>query len=152
MPKVVSLEQIVAALDLPDQEWESFLDPESGQIVTVTDEDRDALESGEAEDVPEWQRELLPAIREAVESDRFLRLPTSFEIHEWSIMERFGRSIEDPSVQSDILEVLHGTGAFRSFRRELDRHGLGERWYEYRGSAFEQIARDWLGQHGITFR
>jgi hypothetical protein len=42
------------------------------------------------EDLPDWQREALPKDREAVESDRFLALPGSFDVYGWSIMERFG--------------------------------------------------------------
>ena len=32
---------------------------------------------------------MMPKIRAALESDRFLELPDRFDIHEWSIMERF---------------------------------------------------------------
>jgi len=151
---VVSLEAIVEALDAANDEWESFLDPETGEVITVTDEDRMALENPESESdaVPAWQQELLPKIREAVESGRFPRLPDSFEIHEWSIMDRFGHTLEEPSARSEVLDAIRGASAFRSFRRTIDRHGLLERWYEYRKEAFEQVARDWLGEHGIPFK
>ena len=37
MPLVVSLQDIVAAMDLPNQEWESFLDRDSGEVVTLAE-------------------------------------------------------------------------------------------------------------------
>ncbi|MGD0266664.1 MAG: hypothetical protein ABSD47_17170 [Candidatus Methylomirabilota bacterium] len=44
MTAEVSLRDIVAAMDPPNAEWASYLDPETGEIVTVTDEDRRLLE------------------------------------------------------------------------------------------------------------
>ena len=152
MPAVVSLQDIVAAMDLPNEDWESFLDPESGEIVTVTEEDRSALEDPEPNLLPEWQREQLPKIRQALESDRFLRLPDSFEIHEWSIMEHFCQTIEDPSARDDLWDAIHGSGAFRLFRRTLERLDLRDRWYAYRECAFERVARDWLESHSIAYK
>ena len=45
MTAEVSLQEIVAAMDLPNAEWASYLDPDTGEIVTVTDEDRRLLEA-----------------------------------------------------------------------------------------------------------
>ncbi|MCP4039881.1 MAG: hypothetical protein GY733_23250 [bacterium] len=152
MSVIVSLEDIVGAMDLPNQEWESFLDPELGEIITVTEDDRSALEDAEPDLLPDWQRELLPKIRKAVESDSCVRLPTSFDIHEWSIMERFCHAVGDASAQGELLESIHRSGAFRAFRSTLDRLGLREQWYAYRQAGLEQIARDWLEAHRIPYK
>ena len=40
MGVIVSLKEIVDAMDLPNEEWVSYLNPTTGEIVTVTDEDR----------------------------------------------------------------------------------------------------------------
>ena len=152
MALVVSLQDVVSAMDLPNQEWESFLDPDSGEIITVTEDDLSALEDPEPDLLPDWQRELLPKIRKAVESDSCLRLPTSFEIHEWSIMERFCRTLGDDSAQGELLDAIHGTGAFRVFRHTLDRLGRREQWYAYRQTMLEQMARDWLESNRIRYK
>lgn len=150
MPAKVSLQDVVEAMDLPNQEWESFLDPESGEIITVTDEDHSAL-AAEDEDLPEWQREQLPKLREVVGSDRFLQLPDATEIHEWSIMERFSQGVEAPAARDALLVAIHGRGAFRMFRATLERFELRDEWYAFRGAVFEEIARSWLREHGIPF-
>jgi hypothetical protein len=152
MPVIVSLQDVVSAMDMPNQEWESFLDPDSGEIITVTADDLGALEDPEPDLLPDWQRELLPSIRKAVESDSCLRLPTSFEIHEWSIMERFSHTVGEASAQEELLDSTHGSGAFRVFRRTLERLGLREQWHAYRQSRFEQIARDWLEANHIPYK
>ena len=152
MPVEVSVQDIVEAMDLPNSEWEAFLDPDSGEIITITDDDRSSLEDEEPELLPAWQREHLPKIREVLESDRFLRLPDSSEIHEWSIMERFCGSVDAPGPRAELLDAIHGAGAFRLFRATLERLGLRDRWYTFRGAAFEEIARSWLRAHDIHFR
>jgi len=152
MPAIVSLQDIVNAMDLPNQEWESFLDPDSGEIITVTDDDLSALEDPEPDLLPDWQRELLPSIRSAVESDSFLRLPTSFDIHEWSIMERFCHTVDDAAAQAELLDSIHGSGAFRVFRRTLDRLDLREQWYAFRQARLKQIARDWLEANRVPYK
>jgi hypothetical protein len=49
----VKLRDVVEALDLPNQDWQSYLNPDTGEIVTVTDEDRDLVEDGEdLDDLP----------------------------------------------------------------------------------------------------
>jgi hypothetical protein len=151
MPPEVSLQDVVEAMDLPNQEWESFLDPESGEIITITDEDRSALDYGDPDELP-GGRGQLQKLREVLESDRFLRLPDSAEIHEWSIMERFCKSVEAPAARAELLEAIHGTGAFRFFRATSERLGLRDQWYAYRAAAFEEIARDWLQVHGIPYK
>ena len=108
----VKLSDVVEAMDLPNQDWGSYLNPDSGEIVTVTDEERRLVEDGEhLDDVPDWQRETLPKAREALESDRFLALPGSFEIHEWSIMQQFAQSQSGHRQADELLHSLHGRGA-----------------------------------------
>ena len=152
MPVVISLQNIVDAIDLPNPEWESFLDPATGEITTLTDEERGSLEDPEPDLLPEWLREQLPKIREALQSDRLLRLPDSFEIHEWSIMERFCQTISEPRERAELLDAIHGSGAFRMFRGALERRGYREQWYSFRDSALERIARDWLESHRIQYK
>ena len=151
MPAAVLLQDIVHAMDVPDSEWESFLNRETGETVTVSDEDRRALEEA-TDDLPEWQREILPKIREAVESDRYLQLPDQFEIDEWSIMERFARSRQNPEIAEELLDAIHGAGAFRLFRNTIDRLGIEKDWYRFRDESLKSIARDWLAGHGIPYK
>lgn len=151
MAVVISLRQVVDAIDLPGDDWVSCLDPDTGEIVTVTDEDRHLLERGCLDEVPEWQRDILSKVRAALEFDRYLRLPGRFEIHEWAIMERFSRAQEAESIREELLGAIHGSGAFRHFRRAIRRFGLEEAWSRFRDGAFEQLAREWLEAHNLPY-
>jgi Uncharacterised protein family (UPF0158) len=154
MTVIVSLKEVVDAMDPPNDEWTSYLNPKTGEIVTVSDEEHRLVEDEELNeaDLPEWQRESLPKVREALESDDFLALPDKFEIHEWAIMERFSNSQSSARCRDELLDAIHGTGAFRSFRSAIRRLGIEDEWFRFRQSALEEIAKDWLEAHGVSFR
>ena len=154
MGVVISLKDVVDAMDLPNSDWISYLNPKTGDIVTVTDEDRQLVEDEDLDEanLPEWQRESLPRVRAALESDDFLALPDKFEIHEWAIMERFANSQVRETRREELLDAIHGAGAFRSFRSAVRRLRIEDEWFKFRQSAFEGIALGWLEAHGISFR
>jgi len=148
----VRLREVVEAMDLPNQGWQSYLNADTGEIVTVTDEERDLVEDGASpDDLPAWQRDALPKVREALESTRFLPLPGSFEVHEWSIMERFGQARPSAQQREELLDSLHGRGAFRMFKSAIRRLEVEDEWYRFRDSAFEEIAKHWLESSGIPY-
>jgi uncharacterized protein UPF0158 len=154
MGVVVSLRDVIDAMDLPNNDWTSYLNPRTGEIMTVTDEDRRLVEDEDLDEanLPDWQRESLPKVRAALESSDFLALPDKFEIHEWAIMERFANSQVREARRDALLDAIHGAGAFRSFRSTVRRLRIEEEWFSFRQSAFERIALGWLEAHGISFR
>jgi hypothetical protein len=78
-------------------------------------------------------------------------LPTSFDIHEWSIMKRFGQERGNARQRDELLDSLHDRGAFRMFKSALRRLSIEEEWYRFRDSAFKEIAKDWLESNGIEY-
>jgi hypothetical protein len=154
MATVISLRKVVEAIEAQGDESESYFDPTTGEIVLVTEEDRRLVEEGRAEDpdLPEWQREVLPKIREALESKRLLRLPNRFEVHDWEIMRQFAEAQEDERVQHELHDAIHGAGAFRMFKGTIRRLGIEEDWYRFHEGALEEIARDWLEEHQLPYK
>lgn len=149
---VVSLRDVVAEMDLPNEEWTAYLNRRTGELITVTDEDLRAAEAeAGSEEVPEWQREVIPKVGEVLNSEDFLPLPGKFEIHEYGIMERFCCEVTDPGLRETLQTAIRGRGAFRRFKELIHERGLAEAWYEYRQRALEDIAADWLETHGIAY-
>ena len=152
MGVVLALRDIVDAIESQSNEGEAYLDPETGEIVQVSEDERALVEQGcSHDDLPAWQRELIPKVREALESDRFLALPDRFEVHEWAIMERFSQEQNERACKV-LLGAIHGSGAFRHFRGAVERLGLLDAWYRYREEAIVQIARDWLEEHKLAYK
>ncbi len=154
MAAVVSLREVIEALEMQSDDCVSYLDPDTGEIITVTLEERDLAEETEEslEDVPEWQRQMLPKVRAVLSSDRCLQLPDRFEIHEWSIMDEFAQTRDSERMREDLLDAIHGAGAFRMFRSTIRRLGIENRWYKFREEALAEIARNWLEEHKLSYK
>ena len=132
----------------------SCLDPDTGEILTATEEVRRLAEEPEEsqDDLPEWQREMVRKVRDVLASDSCLHLPGRFEIDEWSIMDEFAQTQHSERVRQELLEAIHGAGAFRMFRSTIRRLGLEIDWYRFREEALVEIARDWLEVHKLPYK
>lgn len=152
MAVVISLSEVVEAIELQTDESISYLDPDTGKIVFVTDEMQRMVEEGTFDNIPEWMRKALPEVREALESGRCLPLPSKFDVHEWAIMDRFSRAQENDRVREELLDAIHGAGAFRMFRSTIRRLGIEQAWFQFRDRVMEEIAREWLEEHNLPYK
>lgn len=146
----VSLRKFVAEMDLFG-EGRAFLSRRTGEILAATDDDLAAAEGEDDADVPEWQQEVLPKIREALTSDDWLALPSKFDLDEYGIMEDFCRTVADATLRGDLLDTIGGRGTFGRFKNMLHRHNLQDRWYQFRDDALREIAVQWLRAHEIPY-
>jgi hypothetical protein len=154
----VKLQDVVEHLDMLNDESAAYLNKRTGELYWLTedellgseevDEDED---EDELVDLPDWQREARLKAKEVTESDDWLELPGKFEIHEYNLMEEFCRSIEDEEHSKRMLQQIRGSGAFRRFRGAIAGIGLEQAWYQFRASALERIAVDWLDEHQIAY-
>jgi hypothetical protein len=67
-------------------------------------------------------------------------------------MNDFCYSIDDENDRAELLDAIHGNGAFRMFRKTTERLGILESWYQYRKNALEKIARQWLDSHNLPYK
>jgi Uncharacterised protein family (UPF0158) len=148
----VSLRDVVEALDLESDELHSYLDPDTGEIVTFNDDEARMAESGKWESAPAWMKEYLPKLKRILEDDRMLELPDRVHIDEWRMMQDFALEEAQCRCRSELTAAVHGEGAFRRFKNAIQRLGLEESWYQYRQAAFEQVAKEWLEENKIQYR
>ena len=149
---IVSLRDVVEALDLESDELHSYLDPDTGEIVTFNDDEARLAESGEWDTAPEWMKEYLPKVKRALEDDRILELPDRVHIDEWRMMQDFALDEAQCRCRAELTSAVHGPGAFRLFRSAIQRLGLEDSWFQYRQAAFEQVAKEWLEENKIQYR
>jgi uncharacterized protein UPF0158 len=148
----VSLPAVASEMDLPNDDWTAYLNRRTGELVTVTDEDARAAEDEAADDdLPDWQAERIPKVREVLASDDFLPLPSRFDINEYRIMERFCHQVTDPKVRADLLRAIQGAGAFGRFKTLAQHCGLVDEWHTFRDRAIANIAAAWLEANGIAY-
>jgi hypothetical protein len=153
MAAIVSLRDVIHEMEIMSDEATAYINRKTGELITITDEMFSLAEDpDEAAEAAEWQKDLLSKAREVAASEDFIPLPSKFDIHEWSIMERFARSVSDEAVSDELEAALHGRGAFGRFKDALRRRGITDAWDRYRDAALQEIASEFLEAHGIEFR
>jgi len=125
------------------------LNKKTGEIYTAIDEDLHDADYGE--EIGSYSGATLEKEKDILESDDWIRLPSQFDVHEWEIMKRFCDTIEDETLREELLNAIHGSGAFRMFKDVLYRHGIEENWFSFKEEAFKEIAIQWCEENEIEY-
>jgi hypothetical protein len=156
MADEVKLDVIIEALESVDDSISSYLDIETGEVHSITEEEFDLAGDPQTaiEDLPNWQREAVKLARSIQEQEgkRYLALPDKFDVHEWAIMERFSMTLRDAQLRNNFHDGIRGAGAFRLFKHLLTEYSLWEAWNRFKQVALRQMAIQWCKENGITFR
>jgi hypothetical protein len=97
MAVIVSLRDFIEEMDLMTDEATAYINRKTGELITLTHEEAALTEDpDEAATAPQWQKDFLLKVREVLASEDYIPLPSKFEIHEWSIMERFAGPLPMP--------------------------------------------------------
>lgn len=151
MGTAVSIKEVVDAFETAADEMSSYVNRATGQVVSVTDEVLGLAKEDPDADMASGLSEAIAEARCILGSDEWLELPSKFDLHEWGIMDQFGRSLASESERSAVADAIHGSGAFRNFKVTIRRLGVEAAWFAFKRLALEKIARDWLEQNGLRF-
>lgn len=149
----VKLDDIIEGLEFQSDESSSFLNKKTGEVVLISDEEMQAAEDDEPiEDFPQWQQDPVRIAKEIVaETGDYIELPSKFDIHEYSIMEKFCLSLDDPEMYENFCDLITGSGAFRRFKDAIHEYDIADDWYKYRDNALRETAIEWCNENGIEF-
>jgi hypothetical protein len=152
----VSLNNIVQEMQAISDTITIYFKRSTGEFIMITDEYVYAAESDEPlDDRPEWEQAAIQmtadVLAHANDGD-YVSLPSRYDIHEHSIMERFCRTVANQKIANDLSRSLSGKGAFRRFKDTIRIHGIEDGWYRFRDEIFTEIAREWCKENGITWR
>jgi hypothetical protein len=148
----VHLTDLVDGMEWQTDETHSYLNQETGEVVTVSYDELHAAEiNAPLDQFPEWQHHILLIAKDILETEKYLMLPSKFEIHEYRIMEQFCLSIADDELMETMYHSIKGRGAFRRFKDNIYRYDIADEWYAYREKALKQIAINWCHTHGIAY-
>lgn len=138
----IPLELIVSAIEMADDEWNQYLDIEKMEVVSLPEEPFLGRYDEEDQELSE--------LIEAEWQVRFFGLPSKYDIHEYSIMERFIWSLPEGQMQNSLENAIRGRGAFRRFKDAIIRYGIEQDWYDYQEEAYRKIAMEWCDGHGFA--
>jgi hypothetical protein len=145
MAGVVNLQDIVDELSIISDVMKSFVDRETGEVITVETEDLGFAEEGEEEDADET------ALAIVKNWDRYEELPEKRDVNDWEIMQEFCESVEPPKHRDRLLRAIQGRGAFRYFKDLATEFGIIKEWYAFRENALREIAREWCEENEIAY-
>lgn len=97
MAPLPSLDDVANELDALSQDMRAYIHRETGELITLLEAQIAFMEEGEEEALDDLgaDDEERARLQEMAESGKWLKLPDSFEIHEWQIMRDFADSITD---------------------------------------------------------
>lgn len=126
------IDKITEAIEMVSEESKGYYYTETGEIVWVFDFDND-------------DEELLYDMEENYQ--KYIPLPTQYDIHEYSIMRDFADEIGVSSISAQLNDCLRGKGAFRRFKDKVYYLGIEKEWFAYKAAAYRQIAENWCEEH-----
>lgn len=135
----IELQQVIDAIEMADDNWTGFYDSQTGETVWLGDRDFD--------DDYEETEELIET-----SENRFYRLPTKFDIHEYSIIEEFVDDLPAGAIRNELMNAIRGRGAFRRFKDSIYYHGIEQQWYDYQAEAYKRIAIRWCQDEGLEYK
>ena len=132
----VKLSDIIDAIEMTDQYSEYFLDKETGKVEWVSDM---AMTQEEQEEV-----------YDRMDEHGLYRLPTSFDIRDYDIMEDFIDTLSG-SNHDRLASAIQGKGAFRRFKDAVIRLGIDKQWYDFQADAYKRKAARWCEDNDIEY-
>ena len=132
----VKIQDIIDAMEMIDQYSECFIDKETGEIEQISD--------------MVMTREEQEEIYDRLDEHEFYRLPSSFDLREYDIMEDFISDMPE-GVRDRMYSVIQGRGAFRRFKDMVYEMGIEQLWYEFHDDAYRMKAVRWCEENGIEY-
>ncbi len=132
----VKLSDIIDAMEMTDPYSEYFLDHETGEIVWISEMVMTNDEQEKAYD--------------QLDEHGFYRLPTSFDIREYDMMEDFIDSLPDPA-HTRLAGTIRGKGAFRRCKDTVRPLEIVSQGYDVRDAEYARKAMEWCIENNLEF-
>jgi hypothetical protein len=167
----IDLSELEHAFDSGSEIIFYYLDLDTGEVISVSDEERVMLESiyesyydeqsqtvdwenaFEKEHIPDWQCGRLQEADRVEEGfgSRFIAIPSEGSHEGYRDMEAFIPTVRNRRLQEHLERAISGRGAFRYFKDVLlDYPAERERWFQFKGERLHLRILDWLEAHGIS--
>ncbi len=142
---------IVESMDLIGDGVDVYFDLETNETRPVTEMEVESIDQL-SDESSEWENEVAVETKQILDNidGRFLKLPDSFEINQLNIMNDFAEAQSDEEVAVKLRNAIHGSGAFKKFKKLLLENELETEWFQFRSDKFRTMALEWCEANGIT--
>ena len=149
----IDLSELEMAFDSGSELISFYLDIETGEVISISEEERGLLEriyatsydertqqvdweaAFQEKHIPDWQRERLREV-DRIEADlgtRLIAIPAEGSFEGYRDMEAFIATVQSPRLQERLERAISGRGAFRYFKDVLLDYPIErERWFQFK--------------------
>jgi len=148
----VDMAELEAAFEDASWEMNYYLDLETGEVITVTDEMRLYWEEPPDYPLPDWQQEWVEMAKQVEDGygSRYVSVPQGDSRQGYQDMERFISTVQDDCLREQLWRAIEGRGAFRYFKDVLADHPRErERWFDFKNEQVRWRVLNWLESIGI---
>lgn len=135
----VKLSEVIEAVENAGDDMTYYYNKYTQTVMFVMEDSDEFDDDGEPNDIEEH-------------ADRYIRLPSKYEVDDYHIMEEFILNLDDEQQQNQLEDAIRGRGAFRYFRNLVDQFQLTQKWYDFRDATYEKIARKWCSDNEIIIK
>jgi len=129
-----SLMRVINAIESASDDTQWFANVETGEVDLYCDPMISGIDYDE----------------DAFEGDEWLTLPDRYDRDDWRTMCDYAYALGG-SAGDELLDAIHGNGAFRNFRRTVERLGALQSWYAYKDERICELALEWLREHDCSW-
>jgi Uncharacterised protein family (UPF0158) len=149
----VKLQSMIEELEMQFEESRTFLNIETGEIISITSDDLRAAEDDELyEHLPDWQQENRRVAIDICENfKKYKELPTKYELNEYEIREELCLTFNNQRKRDLLLNAIKGKGAFRRFKDKIIDFDIEEQWYSFRDERFKRIVIEWCRDNNVNY-
>jgi hypothetical protein len=136
---IIKLDSVLEAIELAGDAYEYYLNIKTGEVSMIADQIITGIDDSEERSKLEenWKD--------------YYKLPTKYDIHEYSIIEDFISELPKGNLKSTLENAISGRGAFRRFKEGIRRYGIEEGWYEFRDKTYKEIAIKWCRDRDLDY-
>ena len=139
--KTIFIEDIADAFEAAMQDWAQFLNTETGEVVSLPDDDL----------YGNWTEDDEKLAEKIDSTDAYVRLPNQHELREYDIMENFADHVQNQRKADMLFRALNGRKSFRHFKDTIITLGLDEAYYAFRFLSFCKVAARWCQDNEIPY-
>ena len=171
LPKI-NFDEIQKAMeDVVRDTFDYFLDVETGEVMTFSDEilrdcksklydsdsdeiddDIEYIEFDQEPEIPDWMVDEVELALEILldEQGRFIRIPERNSVMAYKSIAEFIETVDDPLLKEELSEALNGKGAFRRFKDILTGYPkVRKKWHRFNAKAMKKEITEWLDSIGM---
>ena len=167
----VDFDEIQKAMeDVARDTFDYFLDLETGEVVSISEEivrdlkerlsddleeiadDVEYVEFDEEPEIPDWMTDEMEIMLEILfdEGERYVRIPERETRSAFQAMDEFVKTVGDPLLKERLSVALNGKGAFRKFKDILISFPRErKRWHGFNAKTARTEILQWLKSLGM---